>query len=94
MNDLVKTSNEIVSGGYKGTPDKKHLQKFNEYFFDRNYDAFVVDREVGGNLLYFTLMYSWAKFEWHSSLPAIEEQKFKQLCYRLQMSYRNNFYHT
>jgi hypothetical protein len=27
-------------------------------------------------------------------LPSIDQSKFMNLAYRLQMSYRNNFYHT
>jgi hypothetical protein len=73
MKDLAKTSQEIVDGTYKPQPDKQELAKFNEYFYDRKYDAFSVDRCTGGNLLYFTLVYSFMKFGWHSSIPTIDE---------------------
>ena len=83
MKDLAQVSQDIVIGSYKGTPDKQQLIHFNEYFFDRKYNAFMVDRCTGGNLLYFTLVYTWMKFDWHTSLPVIDEMKFKKLAYRL-----------
>ena len=64
MNDLSKTSQDIILGSYVVPADKKELTQFNEYFFDKSYNAFAVDKCVGGNLLFFTLVYSFMKLEW------------------------------
>ena len=65
------------------TSDDSKLSKFNDYFFDKGYDAFVVDKEVNGNLLFFTLVYSYQKLAWEKNLPSIDLQKFKNLAFQL-----------
>jgi hypothetical protein len=45
-------------------------------------------------LLYFTLVYTFNRLGWQGSIPAIDEVKYKKMAFRLQNSYRNNFYHT
>jgi hypothetical protein len=73
MNDLSNTSQEIILGTYTPVADKKELAQFNQYFFDRKYDAYAVDKCTGGNILYFTLVYSFMKLEWNSNIPSINE---------------------
>ena len=70
------------------------MSDFNNYFCQFSYDAFLIDKSTGGNLLYFTLMYVFNKLDWSSAISSLDTQKFKNLAYRLQMSYRNNYYHS
>lgn len=70
------------------------LSKFNEYFAGFNYDAYLIDKSTGGNLLYFTLMYLHQKRDWETTVGCVGLQQFKNLAFRLQMSYRRNYYHS
>ena len=54
----------------------------------------MIDKPTGGNLLYFTLMYTHKKLDWSTKIPQIDIQKYKNLALRLQQSYRKNFYHS
>jgi len=59
-----------------------------------DYDAFKIDQGVEGNSLTFTLMYIYNAQNWQTTLPKVSTDKFHNLAFRLQMAYRQNFYHT
>lgn len=75
-------------------PDQGILSNYNEYFFQNAYDAYAVDKAVSGNLLYFNLIYCYNKFDWKNKISSLNEAKFKNFSYKMQLSYRNNFYHS
>lgn len=70
------------------------LDNFNTYFTLNAFDAFKIDKAVNGNLLYFTLMYNYHQYDWKNVVPGLDSNKFMNLAYCLQGSYRNNFYHS
>lgn len=41
--------------------DSEELKDFNNYFIDKNYDAFLVDDAMKNNSLTFTLLYIYHK---------------------------------
>jgi len=66
----------------------------NQYFFTNNYNAFYINKALEGNVLTFNLLYCYQKFQWKNTIPQLDEQLFKNLAYRLQTSYRDNYYHS
>jgi hypothetical protein len=56
-------SQECANGTYSNTTEPE-LSNFNEYFNKFNYDAYLIDQSTGGNLLYFTLMYTYQRMGW------------------------------
>ena len=93
MSEQFKVAQECANGTYSNSTQPE-LSNFNEYFGGFNYDAYLVDQSTGGNLLYFTLMYTHQKMGWDTKLACVDVNKFKNLAYRLQMSYRRNHYHS
>lgn len=49
---------------------------------------------MNGNLLYFTLMYCFKKFDWKNTIQGLDENKFMNLAFGIQGSYRDNHYHS
>ena len=74
--------------------DNENLKNYNQYYFLNGYNAFDINNVTEGNVLTFNLMYCYKKFDWKTTIPELDEQLFKNLAYRLQMSYRDNFYHS
>ena len=72
----------------------KDLSGFTDYFKQEAYDAFKIDSAVNGNLLTFTLAYIYNKLNWKAELPLVNEERFLNLAFQIQKSYRNNFYHS
>jgi hypothetical protein len=93
MNEQQTLAYECSTGSYTNAMEPE-LSKFNEYFFNFAYDAYLIDKPTGGNLLYFTLVYTHNKMEWSTKIPELDIHKFKNLALRLQQSYRKNFYHS
>ena len=81
MNEYNNMSLKCAEETYKSTNEQ--LKNFNDYFFDRKYDAYLIDPMTGGNLLYFTLMYSYHKLAWVTGMSDIDADKYKSLSFRL-----------
>jgi hypothetical protein len=45
------------------------LQDYNNYFVDKNYDAFLIDNALKGNSLMFTMMYIYNRLNWKTTIP-------------------------
>jgi len=44
------------------------LSNFNDYFLDRDYDAYVINQALDNNLLTFTMLYIYNKLNWKDNL--------------------------
>lgn len=70
------------------------LQDYNNYFVDKNYDAFLIDNALKGNSLMFTMMYIYNRLNWKTTIPQVPDEVFQHLAYKLQSVYRPNYYHN
>ena len=70
------------------------LENFNQMVVDPGYDAAIFNFATEGNLLYFTMVYVYHKYDWSDTIPAIDGERFRNLVYGLQNSYKQNFYHN
>ena len=52
------------------------LSKFNDYFIDRDYDAFTINTALNNNILTFTMLYVYNKLNWKENLSAIKMSKY------------------
>jgi len=93
MKKIGKISFDCSVNAYSN-PDHETLNNYSEYFFQNAYDAELVNKAVNGNLLYFNLMYCFYKFDWKNNVSKLNEQKFKNLSFKLQHAYRLNYYHN
>lgn len=82
MTENFKLAKDCASGTYSNAMEPE-LSNFNEYFEGFNYDAYLVDKSTGGNLLYFTLMYVHQKRDWENSVSCVGLQQFKNLAFKL-----------
>lgn len=70
------------------------LENFNDKFSSLNYNAFQLNKALQGNLLAFTMQYTYHKFDWKNTLPRLNSKKFQTLSLALQNSYRDVSYHS
>ena len=84
------------SVGAVTTSDCAQLKTYNEYFLQNHYDAYLINKSVNQNILYFQLMYCYYKFDWKNinEGKTMNEGRIKNLAFRLMQSYRNNPYHS
>lgn len=97
QNSIInKMSNlaENIASGNTISNNCEQLVRFNDYFIDPNYDAFLIDNAVKNNCLLFTLMYVYHKQNWKQTIANIPFEAYKNLSYKLQTVYRQNFYHN
>lgn len=85
MDQMENAAKSCHVGEYKAA-NKPLMCNFNSYFLEHNFDAFAVDDETSGNLLYFTLMFSYFKYGWANH--KIDLERFRNLAFRMQTSYR------
>lgn len=90
---MAKICDQLCKDEVVDTHDE-NLKNMNTYFYTNNYDAFAMQKTLEGNLLTFNLLYCYQKYNWKETIPQLDEQLFKNLAYRLQSSYRDNFYHS
>ena len=96
-NMVFKKYNKMAidcSNGSLVDPKSDCMTNFNEYFESNAYNAYSVDKNVNRNSLFFTMMYVYHKLEWAKIIPGLNEQKYMSMSFRLQMSYRENPYHS
>jgi len=79
---------------FENVDDCEQMKDFNAFFGSREYNAHTLNSHVQGNSLYFTLMYLSFKLNWAESIPQLNQEKFKNLAYNIQCSYRDVRYHN
>ena len=57
------------------------FKQFNQYYLTPGFDSIKIDREVDGNLLLFTMLYSYHKLDWKNTIPKLNEEKYANLAY-------------
>lgn len=45
------------------------FKQFNTYFLNSSFDSIKIDREVDGNMLLFSMVYSYHKLDWKNKIP-------------------------
>ena len=51
----------------------ENLKNLNDIFFTNNFNAFEINNALDGNLLTFTLLYCYQKFDWKNLIPQLDE---------------------
>ena len=98
MNRVEKISIDCAEGNFQSLfHDSTQFDQslnFNEYFQNNDFNVVFVDKAVGGNSLFFTLMYVKNKLNWKDIIPKLDETKYRNLSFLLQKAYRKNPYHN
>ena len=72
----------------------EQLKNFNNYVINSDYNAFTIDAAVEGNSLLFVMLYTYYKCNWNLHLPNVSLTHFSNLFFKIQSTYRPNFYHN